>query len=169
MVLQVIALPVNWVQLGRQSDSEKDLEILLLRWQLAILERKQTKPLGLSRTEKVTLVVLATKLKAQTGDHCDGRGDQDRQTDDTLRLAQAAGTLEVDLSKSEPGWTTADRTRNRAARGAIARENDWGFERIEGKLLKLGYDISHETVGNILRQHGFHLSQSATHHPIGVI
>jgi hypothetical protein len=36
----------------------------------------------------------------------------------------------------------------------LARENDWGFERIEGELLKLGYTISHETVGNILRRRG---------------
>jgi transposase InsO family protein len=36
----------------------------------------------------------------------------------------------------------------------LARENDWGFERIEGELLKLGYTISHETVGAILRRYG---------------
>ncbi len=36
----------------------------------------------------------------------------------------------------------------------LARENDWGYERIEGELLKLGDDISHETVGNILERHG---------------
>ena len=36
----------------------------------------------------------------------------------------------------------------------LARENDWGIERIEGELLKLGYTISHETVGNILGRHG---------------
>ena len=35
----------------------------------------------------------------------------------------------------------------------LARENDWGYERIEGELLKLGYTISHETVGNILQRH----------------
>jgi len=35
----------------------------------------------------------------------------------------------------------------------LARENDWGFERIEGELLKLGYTLSHESVGNILRRH----------------
>jgi transposase InsO family protein len=35
----------------------------------------------------------------------------------------------------------------------LARENGWGFERIEGELLKLGYTISHETVGAILRRH----------------
>jgi putative transposase len=36
----------------------------------------------------------------------------------------------------------------------LAGENDWGYERIEGELLKLGYAISDETVGNILRRHG---------------
>jgi hypothetical protein len=36
----------------------------------------------------------------------------------------------------------------------LARENDWGYERIEGELLKLGYTLNHETVGNILQRHG---------------
>jgi transposase InsO family protein len=36
----------------------------------------------------------------------------------------------------------------------LARENGWGYERIEGELLKLGYTISHETVGTILERHG---------------
>ena len=36
----------------------------------------------------------------------------------------------------------------------LARENGWGNERIEGELLKLGYEISDETVANILRRHG---------------
>lgn len=36
----------------------------------------------------------------------------------------------------------------------LARENAWGHERIQGELLKLGYEISDETVANILRRHG---------------
>lgn len=36
----------------------------------------------------------------------------------------------------------------------LARENDWGYERIEGELLKLGFTISDETVGHILQRHG---------------
>ncbi len=37
----------------------------------------------------------------------------------------------------------------------LARENcDWGNARIEGELAKLGYEISDDTVSNILRQHG---------------
>jgi hypothetical protein len=36
----------------------------------------------------------------------------------------------------------------------LARENDWGNGKIAGELLKLGYEISDETVANILNRHG---------------
>ena len=39
-------------------------------------------------------------------------------------------------------------------RQRLARENDWGYERIEDELLKLGYTISLETIGTILERHG---------------
>jgi hypothetical protein len=57
MVLQVVATLVELVRLGRRTESEKDLEILLLRRQLALYERKQDRPMRLSRGEKLTLIV----------------------------------------------------------------------------------------------------------------
>ena len=37
----------------------------------------------------------------------------------------------------------------------IARENpSWGYDRIQGALANLGYEISDQTVGNILKEHG---------------
>ena len=37
----------------------------------------------------------------------------------------------------------------------MARENpSWGYDRIQGALLNLGHQVSDQTVGNILRQHG---------------
>lgn len=65
MVLQVVSTLVELVQLGRQSGSDKGFEILLLRRQLAIYERRQERAPRLSRGEK--LAALATKLKAKTG------------------------------------------------------------------------------------------------------
>jgi hypothetical protein len=41
MLMQIVSTLLEWVRLGQQTDEEKDLEILLLRQQLAILERKQ--------------------------------------------------------------------------------------------------------------------------------
>jgi len=49
--------------LSRLSDPEKDLEILVLRHQLAILQRKLKHPIKPTRIEKMTLAVLVVKLK----------------------------------------------------------------------------------------------------------
>ena len=67
MVLQIVSTLVELIQLRRTSVSDKELEILLLRRQLAIYERKQRQPMRLTRGEKLTLVVLAVRLKATTG------------------------------------------------------------------------------------------------------
>jgi putative transposase len=37
----------------------------------------------------------------------------------------------------------------------MARENrSWGYDRIVGALANLGYRVSDQTVGNVLRRHG---------------
>jgi putative transposase len=59
-VWQIVSTLIELVRLGRRSESGKDLEILLLRRQLAIYERRQERAPHLSRGEKLTLVALAT-------------------------------------------------------------------------------------------------------------
>ena len=49
--------------LRSQAEREKDLEILLLREQLGILQRTCHRPPRISRSEKLVLAVLTTKLK----------------------------------------------------------------------------------------------------------
>ncbi len=51
------------VTIGRLSDREEDLEILIPRHQLDILERKRTEPIKPLKAEKLTLTVLTNKLK----------------------------------------------------------------------------------------------------------
>jgi hypothetical protein len=65
-LMQVFSILLEWLSLGRQTAQEKDLEILLLRRQLAIVERRVNKPLRVSRVEKLSLVVLTSKLKSTT-------------------------------------------------------------------------------------------------------
>jgi hypothetical protein len=48
------------------SEGEKDLEILILRQQLATLQRKQEKPVKTNRAEKMLLAILTAKLKEVT-------------------------------------------------------------------------------------------------------
>ncbi len=59
-LMQMFATLLEWLWLGRKSEQEKDLEILLLRRQLEIVNREHAKPLRLSRGDKLTLTVLTT-------------------------------------------------------------------------------------------------------------
>lgn len=155
MVMQVVSMLVELVRLSGQSESDKDLEILLLRRQLAIYERRQERAPRLARGEKLALVVLATKLKAKTGRTI-------RAMSGAVRIMKPATVFGWHKELVRLKWTYRLRQpggRPRTGREIerlvvrLAHENDWGIERIEGELKKLGYTISHETVGNILRRH----------------
>jgi putative transposase len=156
MVLQVVSTLVELVRLERQSESDKDVEILLLRRQLAIYERKQDRASRLSRGEKLTLVVLATKLKAKTGRTIKGMGGAIRIVKPTTLFSwhQQLVRLKWTYRHRNPGGRPRTDQEIERLVVRLARENDWGFERIEGELNKLGYTISHETVGNLLHRHG---------------
>ena len=52
-----------WLSIGRHSNRQQDLKILVLRQQVRMLERQLAKPLHPSRIEKLTLAVLTAKLK----------------------------------------------------------------------------------------------------------
>jgi hypothetical protein len=147
VVLQVVATLVELVRLGRRTESEKDLEILLRRRQLAIYEHKQSQPMRLSRGEKLTLVVLGAKLKAKTGRTI-------QQMRDAIRIVKPTTLFGWHKQLARLKWTY--RQHNRGGRPRtdrkieqlvlhLARENGWGNGRIEGELLKLGYDISDMT------------------------
>jgi putative transposase len=46
----------------------------------------------------------------------------------------------------------------------MARENrSWGYDRIVGALANLGYHVSVQTVGNVLRRHGMSLVPERKH------
>jgi hypothetical protein len=52
--------------ISRLTDDEKDVEILLLRQQLRIVERQQVRGPRLPRWQKIPLVALVVRLKVQT-------------------------------------------------------------------------------------------------------
>jgi hypothetical protein len=64
VVMQVFSTLLELIRIGRLSNSKKDLEILVLRKQLAIAEHQLNKPVRLSRVERLTLAVICVKLKA---------------------------------------------------------------------------------------------------------
>ncbi len=57
---------LEWLRIGRLSEREKDLEILLLRQQVTILERKVNGPLRVARVERLTLAVVTKTFQIIT-------------------------------------------------------------------------------------------------------
>ena len=66
IIAHIVSTLFEWIRIGRLSDQGKDLEILILRHQLDILERHHKKPIRPTRVEKLTLAVLTHRLKRVT-------------------------------------------------------------------------------------------------------
>lgn len=157
VMMQVISIVIECMGLVRKSEREKDLEILLLRRQLDILERTRDKPLRVSRAEKLTLAVLSARLKAVTGWSV-------KQFGAVLRIFQPETVFKWHRELVRRKWTFQSRRQRGRPRTdqeieqlivRLARENrGWGNARIAGELAKLGIELSDETVGAILRRHG---------------
>ncbi len=140
---------LGWLTLLARSDHAKDAEILILRHQVAVLQRQAKTP-RLSWADRAILAALARLLPPK---HL-------RQ----LPLIVSPRTLlrwHADLVRRR--WTYRYRTPGRprtmqAIRALVlemARDNpSWGYRRIHGELTGLGYTIAPSTVWKILHEAG---------------
>src|SRR5690349_17067317 len=64
VVMQVLILVLDLVTARRRDDRAKDLEIALLRQQLLLLQRQQTRPPRLSRWDRAVLAAVAHRLSS---------------------------------------------------------------------------------------------------------
>lgn len=156
IVSQLFAMILTLLRLGRTSETDKDLEILILRKQLGILQRKQDKPIKPNRAEKLTLAVLATSLRRQTKRPI-------KQFKSLIRLFQPETVFGWHRQLVRRKWTYEKK--NKVGRPPndevvkklviqLALENNWGYGKIEGELSKLGITLSQIAIGNILRAEG---------------
>ena len=139
----------GWLALLARSDRAKDAEILLLRHQVAVLQRQAGTP-KLSWPDRAILSALARMLPSGHLRH--------------LRLIISPRTLlrwHAELVKRR--WAYPRRTPGRprtaqAIRALIlemARDNPaWGYRRIHGELTGLGYKLAPSTVWQILKDAG---------------
>ncbi len=155
VVAHIFSLLCDLAGLSRQTDHDKDVEILLLRQQLHILQRKQSHPLRISRWEKLTLVVLAHKLTGLTAST-------------RTRLSQVVLLFKPDTLLTwhrelvRRKWTfTKPAPRGRPPISPeleawilrLAKENPtWGYGKLEGELGKLGYAIGRSTIKDVLKR-----------------
>lgn len=128
-----------------QPDAERDLELLALRQQVAVLSRQAKRP-ELLPTDRLILAALGRRLPA-------GR-----------LLFSPATLLRWHRELVRRRWAAFGR-RPRRGRPPItaelsalilrlASENPrWGERRIQGELLKLGYRVSNSTIRGLLRRH----------------
>jgi putative transposase len=139
----------GWLALLARSNRAKDAEILILRHQVAVLQR-QVKTPKLSWADRAVLAALARLLP--------------RSQIRKLRLIVSPRTLlrwHADLVRRR--WSYPRRAPGRPQTAAIvralvlemARDNpDWGYRRIHGELAGLGYKLAPSTVWQILKEAG---------------
>ncbi len=155
LVAHVFSILVDLIGLSRQTDRDKDVEILLLRQQLRILQRKQAHAPRISRWEKLTLLVLASKLTGLT-------------TGARIRLGQVVLLFKLEtllkwhrelvrrkwtFKKQAPRGRPSIPSEVEALIVRLAKENPgWGYGKIEGELGKLGYDIGRSTIKDVLKR-----------------
>lgn len=140
----------------RRKTADKDLEILLLRQQLRVLERNLGWRARPSRWEKCFLAIVLVQLKQVSGH---SRGQLGK-----LFIFKPQTILNWHSELVRRKWTfqrhgqvgrppIAKELRQLAIR--LANENtDWGYDRIAGELLKLGYILDSTTVKNVLKRAG---------------
>src|SRR5271156_1203205 len=143
---------VSWLRLSKREDTWKTAEILILRHQLAVLQRRQPRRPHLTWADRALLAALLSVIpKARR------RG---------LRLLVAPDTIlcwHRDIgrrrwaARSKRGRTGRPATRRnvKALVLRLARENPgWGYRRIHGELAGLGVKIAASTVWEILNKAG---------------
>jgi putative transposase len=144
------------IQINRLSETEKDLEILVLRQQLAILQRTQKHPIKPARVDKMILAIFTAKLKQVS--QCTGN-----QLQNVIRIFQPETVLRWHRELVRLKWCYP--RENKGGRPLIdheletlivriAQENPrWGYGKIQGELIKLNFMVSQSTVRNVLARH----------------
>jgi putative transposase len=139
-----------------RSEREKDLEILLLRKPLRILQRRRARPPRLAWWEKLPLAMLAAKL-------VQGATNSRARLNQSLLLFTPATVLRWHRELVRHQWTfhhrqAVGRPRSAAELEALivrlaTEHSRWGYSKIEGELRKLGYHIGRSTIRAVLKRH----------------
>jgi transposase InsO family protein len=152
---QLLALLLDVLTLRCHTERAKDLEIALLRQQLRLLQRQQTRSPRLRPADRALLAVLAHALSAV------GRAVHHPWHQSCL-LVTPATLLRWHRELVRRKWTF----RRHASGGRpplaadltclivrLARENPrWGYKRIQGELVKLGQRVGRSTIRDVLKR-----------------
>ena len=108
LVLQFFSMMLTLLRLGRTSETDKDLEILILRQQLGIVQRRQEKPIKPNRAEKLTLAVLQSEKANQASRQPVSKPDSHLSTGNGLWLASSPRQAQMDPCQEKQGGPATD-------------------------------------------------------------
>src|SRR4051794_31076255 len=138
---------LGWIVLRTRSDTTKDIEILVLRHQLTVLQRRTPRP-RVTWTDRALIAALTRLLPLRR------RLGLLVTPATILRWHRQLIARRSTTQPARPG-RPAIRAGLRALILRLATENPtWGYRRIHGELTGLGYQIGASTVWTILHRAG---------------
>ncbi len=139
----------GWLALLSRSDNVKNIEILVLRHQIAVLQRQMRSPrltwadraflaaltrrLSLASRHQLSLIVTPRTLLRWHAELVRRRWTYPRRTPGRPRISPTIRRLALEMARDNPVW---------------------GYRRIHGELTGLGYKIAPSTVWKILNDAG---------------
>jgi len=133
----------GWLVLLGRSPASKNAELLVVRHEVAVLRRATPRP-RLDWADRAVLAALIRLLPGRLRLH---------------RLVTPGTVLRWHRHLVRKKWTYPNRTGRPPATAEIAalierlatENNTWGYKRIQGELLKLGYRVSASTIRRVLK------------------
>ena len=133
----------GWLVLLGRSSASKDAELLLLRHEVAVLRRAHPRP-RLDWADRAILAAPIRLLPARVRAH---------------RLITPGTVLRWHRCLVARKWTYPHRTGRPPVSAEVSalierlaiENNGWGYQRIQGELLKLGHRVSASTIRRVLK------------------